>query len=391
MPARAADPVVTGEKPTVPLSIGFVCSEYPAFLPQHGGIGSFVQTLSRALVQAGHRATVYGFGEGDGRSDDNGVHLHMVRRQDPWPSMRTMQACIKQALVTGAIDVAESAEAEGHCLPGWPGTIVRLHGGHHFWCATLPQPKRYKRLLLEQIAVRRADGLCAVSQFAADVTRRTMHLGRRPIEVLSNPVDTDAFTPSPGSVVPGSVLFVGAITEKKGVRELCASMELVLQRHPGARLSLVGRDIPRAHGVGPLREEIERSLAPAVRSSIHFLGARPRSEVSRLMASAHVCVFPSHMETQGIVLLEAMASGRPVVASLRGPGAEVLGPDGECGFLANPADPADIAARICRVLDDDAAASRMGERGRQRALEHFSLPTCLSRNVTFYRHHLHRR
>jgi glycosyltransferase involved in cell wall biosynthesis len=198
------------------------------------------------------------------------------------------------------------------------------------------------------------------------------------------------FAPNPGTVVPGSVLFVGAITEKKGVRELCAGMDLVLQRHPGARLSLVGRDIPRPGGV-PLREDIERTLAPAMRSSIHFLGPRPRSEVSRLMASAHVCVFPSHMETQGIVLLEAMACGRPVVASRRGPGAEVLGPDGECGFLADPADPADIAARICRVLDDGEAAGRMGQRGRQRALEQFSLPTCLSRNVTFYRQHLHHR
>ena len=103
-----------------------------------------------------------------------------------------------------------------------------------------------------------------------------------------------------------------------------------------------------------------------------------------MMASAHVCVFPSHMETQGIVILEAMACGRPVVATSRGPGPEVLGPDGECGLLVNPTDPVDIAEKICRVLDDADMAERMGARGRQRALEHFSLPPCLGRNIAFY-------
>lgn len=374
-----------------PLSIGFVCSEYPAFLPQHGGIGSFVHTLAHALVEGGHRATVYGFGDQEGTSQDGDVRLRLVKRGDAWASMRTMQALIAAELATGAIGVAEAAEAEGHCLPGRARTIVRLHGGHHFWCATLPQPKKYTRLLLEQYAVRRAAGLCAVSQFAADLTRHAMRLGRRPIEVLSNPVDTGAFAPNPSAVVPGSVFFAGAITEKKGVRELCASMDLVRRRHPEARLSLVGRDIPRRSGGPPLREEIERALSSEAHAGIRFLGAQPRSEVSRLMAASHVCVFPSHMETQGIVLLEAMASGRPVVASKRGPGPEVLGADGDCGLLVDPTDPADIAARICAVLDDDAAARRMGERGRARALELFSLATCLRRNVAFYRQHLARR
>ena len=389
--AAATNLATIQEASTSPLRIGFVCSEYPAFLPQHGGIGSFVHTLAHALVAAGHAATVYGFGDRDGTAADGGVRLRLLERGGPWASMRAMQALIARELASGALDLAEAAEAEGHCLPARSGTVVRLHGGHHFWCATLPQPKKYSRLLLEQFAVRRAGALCAVSQFAADLTRRAMRLGRRPIEVLSNPVDTDAFTPGAGAVVPGSVLFVGAITEKKGVSELCASMDLVGQHHPEARLLLVGRDIARPHGAASLRHEIEGALSPAARARIQFLGPRPRAEVSRLMASAHVCVFPSHMETQGIVLLEAMASGRPVVASKRGPGPEVLGADGDCGFLVDPADPTDIADKLCRVLDDDAAARQMGARGRVRAIERFSLAACVSRNVVFYRQHLHPR
>lgn len=364
------------------VSVGYVCSEYPAFEPHHGGIGSFVQTLARALVTDGHRATVYGFSDSAQESTDRGVRLVTVQRTGVWSSIRAMQARITRDLATGVIDVAESAESEALCLPGGRGSVVRFHGSHHFWCATLPQRKRYGRLLLEQIAIRRARGLCAVSRFAADITRRAMRLGTRPIEVLSNPVDTTAFTPRPGSVIPERVLFVGSITEKKGVRELCASMDQVLRRHPGAELHLIGRDVPGAGGL--LRESIERALAPDVRRSVQFRGPMPRHDVSREMASAHLCAFPSHMETQGIVFVEAMACGRPVIAPSRGPGPEVLGPDGECGLLVDPTDPRDIADKINRILDDAALSEEMGARGRQRALVQFSLTPCLERNIQFY-------
>jgi glycosyltransferase involved in cell wall biosynthesis len=371
------------------VSVGFLCSEYPTLQPQHGGIGSFVQTMAHALVDNGHRATVYGFGESETQSDDRGVRVLTVRRQGLWPSVRAMQRRISHDLTTNAIDIAESAESEAHCLPRNRGTVVRFHGSHHFWCATLPQPRRYGRLMLEQLAIRRARGLCAVSRFAAEVTRRSMHLGQRAIEVLSNPVDTQLFRPQPESVVAGRVFFAGSITEKKGVRELCASMDRVRRCHPGAELHLVGRDVPLKTG-GSLRETIERALSPEMRASIRFLGPRSRTEVSRLMASAHLCVFPSHMETQGIVILEAMACGRPVIAPRRGPGPEVLGPDGECGFLVDPSDSGDIAEKICRVLGDAGLAESQGERGRRRAVADFSLPVCLNHNIDFYRGQMQR-
>lgn len=374
---------------TRPLRVGYVCSEYPAFMPHHGGIGSFVQSIAHALVEDGHEVTVYGFGDRDAEGADGGVRLRQLQRADAWPAMRKMQRRLAGDLAAGALDVVEAAEAEGHCLPRASGTVVRLHGGHHFWCATLPQPRRYGRSVLEQYGVRRASALCAVSQFAADVTRRAMYLGRRSIAVLSNPVDTRQFSPAPESVRRNSVLFVGAITEKKGVRELCAAMPLVRRRHPDATLTLVGRDIVRAPGATPLREDLQRSFAE-LGDHLRFLGPRPRRDVSTLMAAAQVCVFPSHMETQGIVLLEAMAAGRPVVTSHRGPCPEVLGPDGECGLLVDPTSPSDIADKINRILADDDLATRMGARGRARAVGQFGLPICLERNLAFYRAHCHR-
>ncbi len=373
--------VVIGPSASV-MGVGFVCSEYPAFRPSHGGIGSVVQTLARALVDRGHRATVYGFNSRKSESVEQGVRLVTIPRTGVWSSLRAMRRQLSRDMAAGLVDVVESSESEALTLPGGRGSVVRLHGSHHFWCATLPQPRRYRRLLLEQVAIRRVSGLCAVSQFAADVTRASMHLGERPIDVLPNPVDTTTFAPRPESVVPGRVVFAGSIMRKKGVHELCLSMAHLLQRHPSAELRVIGRDVPGVDG--DLRETILRDLAPSVRSHVHFLGALPRHEVSREMAAAHVCALPSHMETQGLVFVEAMACGRPVVAPGRGPGPEVVGVNDECGLLVDPSDPRDIAAKIGRVLDDPALAERLGLHGRQRALEQFSVSTCLVQNLEFY-------
>ena len=238
--------------------------------------------------------------------------------------------------------------------------------------------------MLEQMAIRQARALCAVSEYTAAVTRRAMHLGRRQIEVLSNAVDTSMFTPRPRSVVSNRILFVGSITEKKGVRELCLSMSQVVRRHPGAELYLVGRDVATGQGGVSFRDEVLRLLDHGTSRHIRFLGGLPRQEVSKMVASAHICVFPSYMETQGIVVAEAMACGRPVVVTRAGPGPDVLGPDGECGWLVDPKDQADIADKICRLLGNGRMCELQGGKGRLRAEDHFSVQSCIDRNIAFY-------
>jgi glycosyltransferase involved in cell wall biosynthesis len=370
------------------MRVGFLCNEYPRICATHGGIGAMVETMAHGLVAAGHQACVYALGERDETINDDGVEVVVVaRRGNVLGTIVNLRRRLRHELRCGHVEVVESPESDCHCLPWGRGGVVRMNGGHHFWCATLPQRSRPVRLLLEQIGIRQVHGLSAVSTYAASVTRKAMRLGNRAIEILPNPVDTELFTPQPESVVPYQVFFAGSVVAKKGIRELCLAMTSVMQRHPQARLLVAGRDGRGPAGEPSFQKVIEQALDSETLSHIHFLGHCSRSEIRRQMASAAVCVFPSFMETQGIVIAEAMACGRPVVVTERGPGPEVMGEDGGCGLLVDPADPSAIANAICEILGTPERATEMGSRGRQRAVSRYSLEALLEKNLEFYSRH----
>jgi glycosyltransferase involved in cell wall biosynthesis len=124
-------------------------------------------------------------------------------------------------------------------------------------------------------------------------------------------------------------------------------------------------------GDGELRGELEAQarrlgLAPHVR----FAGWR--DNVAEVLALADVFVLPSESEGFGRVLVEAMAMGRPVVATNVG-GIPDIVLDGETGLLVEPADPAALASAVGALLDEPARAARLGAAGRARAESTFSL------------------
>jgi len=148
----------------------------------------------------------------------------------------------------------------------------------------------------------------------------------------------------------------------KGQTYLVQAWPSVLKREPRALLLLVGD--------GP-EERLLRSRAAelGLGGSVRFLGFR--QDIPSLLALAEALVLPSLNEGFGLVLLEAMAMGKPVVASAVGGIPEVV-LDGRTGLLVPPADPEALAVAILRLLEDPRAAQRLGEAGRERARESFS-------------------
>ncbi|HAR66152.1 MAG TPA: hypothetical protein DCR55_08075 [Lentisphaeria bacterium] len=364
------------------MRVGFLCAEYPTVARRYGGIGTATQTLARALAATPHHdATVYVCGDREGQEFDRGVRVHLMRCEQPWPDMRRLQATLRQALAAGEVDLVESPECEAHCLPGGPGTVVRMNGGHHFSCATVRQRRRWRRLFLEQYGIRRAAGLCAVSHFAARTTREAMRLGRRTIDVLPNAIDTRCFRPKPESVQPGRIVFVGSLVEKKGIFDLLNVFPSVRAEFSAAQLLIVGA-APDA--------EARRRVEALAGEGVQILGPQPRERVAELMAGAQVCVFPSHMETQGIVLAEAQACGRPVIGTDAGPGPEVIGPDGQNGWLVPVADSATLARLICHALRSPQLCDEMGTRAHEWATDRFSLYARLGANLAFWEQHRRR-
>jgi len=172
-------------------------------------------------------------------------------------------------------------------------------------------------------------------------------------------------TPRPVESRGQRVIFVGRLDAVKGVPLLVDAMARLGDSHPDARLQLVGD--------GPHRAALERQVAEAGLSDrIEFLGYRPQDEVAALLETADLLVLPSFAEGVPVVLMEAMASRLPVIAS-RVAGVGELVEDGTSGFTIPPGDLDTLVERMGRLLSDPALCDRMGEAGRAKVVAEFDI------------------
>lgn len=373
------------------MHIGFLCNEYPP--GPHGGIGTFTRTLGRALAGRGHEVTVVGLYPvaRETREEDHGVRVVRV----PHSGLRGAGFFINGARLRGAlrrihaespIDLLEGQENSLAMLPRRfvaPKTI-RMHGGHHFFAVTLGRKPRPWRSWVEKRSFSRADFRCGVSRFVVDTTCALLGESSEGIEVLPNPVDISLFSPRPGRSHSCTVMFVGTVSEKKGVRELILAAPQILQAVPQADIRVIGPDSRDPDTQGSYTEAIRRLLPTAMLERVVFTGPVENLRLPDTMADAAVCVYPSHMEALPIAFLEGMAMGKPVVASAAGPGPEVI-EDGVTGLLCQPKDPQSIAEQVIRVLRDPELSRRLGDRARQEVEARFSVEILADRNVAWYR------
>jgi glycosyltransferase involved in cell wall biosynthesis len=178
--------------------------------------------------------------------------------------------------------------------------------------------------------------------------------------------------------LPDGVPLVGEVArlcDVKGQRELIAALAEV----PDARLVLVGDDLEQG---GAFRDALEREAGRAgVRDRVVFTGPRP--DARALIGELDVLALPSWTEGLPLVVLEAMASARPVVATPVG-GTPELVEDGETGLLVPPRDPGALAAALRRLLADADLRRRLGEAGERRVRERFSLDAMTGRVLAIY-------
>jgi phosphatidylinositol alpha-mannosyltransferase len=201
--------------------------------------------------------------------------------------------------------------------------------------------------------------------------------------VIPNGVDVERFHPSVPPIARwrdkdhDNILFVGRLDPRKGVQLLLDAMPEVVERTRGrARLLLVGDSY--------LRLKYMSSVSPAMRRHIHFIGHVPSHELPSWYATGDVFVSPATgNESFGIVLLEAMATGRAVVASDIPGYRSVVTPDVN-GITFPPGDRAELARTLSRIVSDPERRIVLGARGRTRALE-FAWPRVTDRLEAVYR------
>lgn len=167
---------------------------------------------------------------------------------------------------------------------------------------------------------------------------------------------------------------VGRLTHQKGQRLLLNAAPGILARHPEARFVLVGDGEDR---------ELLTALAAHHGLADRVLFAGPRLDVPALMAALDVFVLPSYWEGMPISLLEAMAAGKPVIASRVNGSAEAIA-DGKTGLLVPPGDAPALGAAICRILGDPALAARIGEAARREVNERYHVVDMISSVASLY-------
>ncbi len=259
--------------------------------------------------------------------------------------------------------------------PAGPPVLFTEHGRFH------PDRPSRKRALFNRLALRRGDRVVAVGEGVkrALIANEGLPAGR--IAVIYNGVDLAPYAAAPDVAaadrraavraefdVPDDVFLALQVARLDPIKDHATAVRAVAAANcgggPAVRLLIVGD--------GPERGQIEEVIADE-RAGAHVTLAGLRRDVPRLWAAADAGLLTSLSEGIPLTVIEAMAAGRPVVATDVGGLREVLGGPGEepCGVLADAGDAAALGAALRTLADDSSAAADRGAAGRTRAFARF--------------------
>lgn len=240
---------------------------------------------------------------------------------------------------------------------------------------------RGRRRLANALASRLlSDRIIAISR-AVERELAAQGADPRRITVVYNGVDLDGpatgVSVRPAGIPEGDPLvgMVGRLSPEKGYRYFLEAAALVRPRKPGARFVIVGG--------GPERGEIADKVRELGLDGV-LLMTGFRADVGEIMGALDVLVLASTAEGLGLVILEAMAAGKPVVATRVGGIPEAV-EDGVTGLLVPPGDPGAMAGAILALAADRARAAEMGRAGRKRVEEKFSGRAMAEETARIYR------
>ncbi|MBC7785842.1 MAG: glycosyltransferase family 4 protein [Burkholderiales bacterium] len=298
---------------------------------------------------------------------------------------------LRRLIKDGQVDIIHSHNGRTAMIASSAVTATR--GGRHVSTQHFISPSRATRRgwkgwigrKLHGWVSQHTDSLIAISaavRQGMDDRNETHH---RPIAVVPNGIhDLAAIACKSRSTVRSELgctdqtpLVVSAtrLVKEKSVDTLVDAMARVRERLPDARCVIAGEG-----SLGPdLAKQIERA---GLQDVVRLLGFR--DDVSALMAAGDVFVLPSLSEPFGLVLLEAMALGRPVVATASGGPLEIV-EDGVSGLLVKPEASDQMADAISSILVDPAGAQSMGEAGRARFESHFTANRMAALTAAVYR------
>ena len=357
------------------MRILYVCNEYPPGV--HGGIGSFTRDIAEAMFSKGHQVTIWGVYSGLNESICEVINGIQVLREagleanGRFGSIRyrwVFQRLLKQYLKKNEFDIVECQEWLG-LLPfslNHKGFVVRLHGAAIFFDKLLERKGNRLAHWFEKQMLANSKNLIAVSDYCGAETLKICGLENKAYKVVYNAVDIEKLQKYQSEEFNlFKIVFANSVLRKKGVFELVESFNLVAEKFPLAELHIIGKLGYSEQGVN-IKNLLEEKVSNDYRDRLKIRGwLDSADDVYKELSSAHVCVYPSHMEGFGIAPVEPMALGKPVLFMKNGPGKEVI-EDELTGLLIDSFSPSDIADKIIRVFEDNKIVERCKIEGPKR-------------------------
>lgn len=382
-----------------------ICMLTPTYLPTEGGTQRAIKSLAGALARRGHCVTVVTPDEHMfGNTSQHGAQFHVIR----FPFSRARGCIFLTQNARCFLQVLEQHRSEAfdylhlfHVVSFGISSILlkkvvrtplitTLMGDDSYsWKEEIGQQTlsyRFTRPYASWI-MNSSDLVTAPSQ---NLTHHAHVQGcKREIVVIPHGVDPERFDPAAVRRRASNlrarlglrdrehmILTVQRLIKRKDLETVILAMPKILQEKPNVKLVVVGE--------GPERERLLRlASTTGVASSVIFAGSVPESEKPSYYGAADLFLLSTLYEAFGLVLVEAMAAAKCVIASKTGAVPEIV-QDQVTGFVFPPGRVQDLAVLVLRALEDDTLRTEMGLRGRERALANYSWDRITERYCAAY-------
>lgn len=377
------------------MRICFYTPNYPG-VSGEGGIGSYVRRLGGELARLGHEVHVLTSG-GEHESLDGLVRLHFATPKYIPVLDRMLPgtgACIRIGNAMRhltrrfGIDVVEFPNWEG--LAPWFAVgracalVVRLHTSSaetiQIDGLTLNRQLRYN-VRRERWTTAMADRLVTHSNAHRAAMAQELAISQEHISVISHGIEPVQSSQVPRD--PATILFLGRLERRKGSIDLLDAAPIVLAEIPEARFIFIGADRSHCPGNRTHEQYLADEFPEHVQRQVRFAGRLSDPDVEHWLQRATVFCAPSLYESFGLVLLEAMRWGTPVIGTIAGGIPEIV-EHGKSGLLVPPQRPRHLASAIISLLRDRDYRIRLGAAGKERCENCFSLQRMAGQTIRFY-------
>jgi glycosyltransferase involved in cell wall biosynthesis len=238
---------------------------------------------------------------------------------------------------------------------------------------------------LESETAKNATLIVTISNYSLEKIKQFYKVNETKVRIVPNGVDVERFKPFAdreatkrqfGVGDEPCVLFVGSLIPRKGLPFLVEAAKIIVKEKSNTKFLIVGE--------GPLRKQLDNSLEAAkLTRNFKFLGNLKDDKLPAVYNCADVFVLPSIQEGQGIVLLEAQACAKPIVAFNIG-GVNEAVCNGETGLLVNLGNTDEFADAMLKLISEKNLQDKMGTTGRKFVLENFTWDICAQKMLNIY-------